>query len=168
MRRAAQVDTHQAAIVRSLRAIGCSVQSLARIGDGCPDLLVARAGRMWLLEVKAPLGAEGGRSTDGQKLSALQQDWHQRWRAPVHVVRTVQEAFAVVEASDRAMAYNSERGEATIVVAEEGVPVHSFSSTPPEYKARARAAAPAVAAALKPLADRIRAQARSATYRRSR
>ena len=56
MRRAAKVDTNHREIVAALERCGCSVQSLAAVGAGVPDLLVgvaARAGRLTLLmEVK--------------------------------------------------------------------------------------------------------------------
>lgn len=40
MRRAGRIDANQAEIVKALRAIGCSVQSLAGVGNGCADLVV--------------------------------------------------------------------------------------------------------------------------------
>jgi hypothetical protein len=77
------VDLNQRAIVDALRAAGRSVEVLSAVGKGCPDLLVALRGRMWLLEVKMP----------GGELSDVQVAWHQRWRTHVQVVRTVQEAI---------------------------------------------------------------------------
>lgn len=87
MRRAAKVDLNQAEIVAALRKAGCSVQSLAAIGHGCPDILVARANRMWLMELKA----EKGKLTDDQII------WHSDWNAPIHIVRSVLEALTVVK-----------------------------------------------------------------------
>ena len=88
MRRAAKVDANQDAIVSALRAAGASVQSLAPIGKGCPDLLAAFRGAMYLLEVK-----------DGKaKPNELQQRWHIAWCAPVHVVREPDEALRVIGA----------------------------------------------------------------------
>lgn len=78
MRRAAKVDANQAAVVSALEAAGASVQSLAPIGKGCPDLLVALRGQMWLLEVK-------NRKARGQ-LEEAQKRWHEAWRAPVFTV----------------------------------------------------------------------------------
>lgn len=54
MARARRVDTAQSGIVQALEAAGCLVQSLARLGDGLPDLLVGTRGRWILLEVKSP------------------------------------------------------------------------------------------------------------------
>lgn len=88
MRRAAKVDSNQEQIVSALRAAGASVQSLAPIGKGCPDILVARAGRMFLMELKAGRG----------KANELQKKWHAAWNADVHVVNGPEQALAVVGA----------------------------------------------------------------------
>lgn len=93
MRRRARTDAGQSAIAAALRAIGASVQSLAEVGDGCPDLLVGLAGRNVLLEVKEPLGPDGGTSRNGQRLTPRQVEWHVSWRGRVVVVRTIREAL---------------------------------------------------------------------------
>jgi Holliday junction resolvase len=81
MRHAAKVDENHAAIVRRFRELGYSVLSLAALGKGAPDLLVARGGVNTLVEVKRPK----------KQPNALQQRWHSLWAAPVRVVRTVEE-----------------------------------------------------------------------------
>lgn len=88
MRRAAKVDSNQEQIVSALRAAGATVQSLAAIGKGCPDLLVAKSGGMWLIEVKSGKG----------KTNELQAKWHIGWNAPVHVVYGPEEALRVIGA----------------------------------------------------------------------
>lgn len=52
MRRRARTDQNQAEIVKALRGIGCTVYSMAQLGDGMPDLLVGYKGKTWLVEVK--------------------------------------------------------------------------------------------------------------------
>ncbi len=52
MRTAAKVDRNQSEVVAALRKLGASVQSLASIGKGCPDLLVGYHGILYLMEVK--------------------------------------------------------------------------------------------------------------------
>jgi hypothetical protein len=54
MRRAARVDHNHAEIVRALRDVGATVESLAAIGSGCPDALVGFRGVNVLLEIKNP------------------------------------------------------------------------------------------------------------------
>ena len=68
MRRAARTDANQAEIVAALRKAGASVTSLAGVADGCPDLLVGRAGQTLLMEVK-----DGTKKPSDRKLTPDQQ-----------------------------------------------------------------------------------------------
>lgn len=88
MRRAAKVDANQEQIVSALRAAGASVQSLAPIGKGCPDLLVAFRGLMFLMEVKVGKG----------KANELQQKWHAAWKTHVSVVNDPEQALRLIGA----------------------------------------------------------------------
>jgi hypothetical protein len=83
--RAAKIDANQNEIVDALRAVGASVQSLAKVGGGCPDLLVGHMGRNFVFEVK-----DGGRFTPAQK------KWHAEYTGTAHVVNTVQEAMLIL------------------------------------------------------------------------
>ena len=65
MRRAAKVDANQTEIVKALRQVGASVQSLAATGKGCPDLLVGIRGLNFLIEVK-----DGAKPRSDRKLTA--------------------------------------------------------------------------------------------------
>lgn len=93
MKYGARVDANQAEIVSALRAIGCFVQSLASVGHGCVDLLVAYRGRWFAVEVK-----DGAKIASKQKLTPDEQKWHDAASrcAPVYVVHSVAEAIAVV------------------------------------------------------------------------
>lgn len=92
MRRAAKVDTNQAAIVAALRAVGCTVQLLHAVGKGCPDLMVGRGGQTFLIEVK-----DGALPPSARKLTPDQVAWHSLWRGrPVAVVTDVKEALEAV------------------------------------------------------------------------
>jgi len=90
-RRYAKIDSNQTEIVKVLRRCGCSVQSLSALGSGVPDLLVARNGKMWLMEVK-----DGDKSPSRQKLTDDETQWISKWRAPVFVVHSCDEAVFVV------------------------------------------------------------------------
>jgi hypothetical protein len=57
--RAAKVDQNQAQVVSALRAAGARVLSLAKLGEGCPDLLIGYAGLLILMELKNPGTARG-------------------------------------------------------------------------------------------------------------
>lgn len=91
MRTAARVDANQSDIVHALRKIGCSVQHLHAVGDGCPDLLAGRAGKNYLLEVK-----DGSKPPSDTKLTKDQAKWHIGWRGLVHIVYSVDDAIKVV------------------------------------------------------------------------
>lgn len=94
MRYAARTDSNHQLIVKTLRDCGCSVQSLAALGEGVPDLLVARNGIMWLLEVK-----DGSKCPSQRKLTPAQQTWKATWKAPVKIVTTIAEALNAVNIS---------------------------------------------------------------------
>lgn len=82
-------DDNESDIVDALRAAGCSV---VRLDRPC-DLVVGRAHRNYLMEIKLPLGPQGGdpsRMTDGQE------EFERTWRGQFAVVRTIREAFTVV------------------------------------------------------------------------
>lgn len=84
--RAAKIDANQPEIVEALRKCGVSVQSLASIGNGCPDLVAADDERTWLIEVKGPKG----------ELTEHQIEWFANWRGTVHIVRTVDDVLKLV------------------------------------------------------------------------
>ena len=73
----------------ALLKAGASVQTLAVCGQGVPDLLVGYQGRNVLLEVKTASG----------KLNKRQVEWHCDWRGQVEIVRSAEEALAVIGAA---------------------------------------------------------------------
>jgi hypothetical protein len=85
VRRAAKVDGNHVEIVDALRAAGFSVESLARVGGGCPDLLVGAFGANVLIEVKVP----------GERLNALQKPWHTGWKGVAHIATSALEAIQI-------------------------------------------------------------------------
>lgn len=98
MRRAARIDATHRSIVDGLRAAGVHVVSLAAVGGGVPDLLVGHRNRWHVLEVKQPIGPRGGSSTDGQRLRESQERFLRMARAPVHVVRSLDDALEAIGA----------------------------------------------------------------------
>jgi hypothetical protein len=88
-RRASKTDGNHTEITEALEAAGCTVQSLAPIGRGCPDALASKAGAMWLFEYKNPKGKD--------EVNEAQVKWHAAWQTPVYVVRTAEEALKVIE-----------------------------------------------------------------------
>lgn len=90
---ARKVDANHTAIVRALKAVGASVQSLAMVGNGCPDLLVGFRGQNFALEVK-----DGEKSPSRRVLTPDEEDWHSEWRGSVVTVHTVDEALRTIGA----------------------------------------------------------------------
>lgn len=83
-----RTDANQSDIVKALLAAGCSVQSLASVGLGTPDLLAGRAGINYVLEVK-----DGNRIPSERVLTADEKKWHGRWQGQVAVVENVEQAL---------------------------------------------------------------------------
>lgn len=92
MRKHARIDGNHQAIVEALRHVGCSVQSLANLGHGCPDLLVGRHGRNYLMEIK-----NGKLSPSRQQLTQDEARWAQSWNGSVLVVHDTIEALRAVD-----------------------------------------------------------------------
>jgi len=87
MRRAAKIDSNQPELVEAFRTLGCSVLSLATVGKGVPDLLVATQGITWLVEVKIPKGKE----------NAKQLEFAETWQGCRAVVRDLAGVETVVK-----------------------------------------------------------------------
>ena len=88
-----RTDANQHAVVDALLGAGCSVQTLAAVGAGCPDLLVASpSGVMFLIEVKMP-GTVDRHDPTRQK----QIKWAKHWQGPVHVIETADEALILAQ-----------------------------------------------------------------------
>lgn len=91
MRTAARVDANHKRIVEALRGIGCSVQSLAAIGKGCPDLLVGFRGRNYVIEIK-----DGDKPPSKRRLTPDEEVWHETWNGHVMIVESVTQAFDAI------------------------------------------------------------------------
>lgn len=92
MRRAAKIDANQPEIVQALRQAGATVQSLAAVGSGVPDLLVGFQGKTALIEVK-----DSAKPPSARCLTEDQLDWHGKWRGgTLAVVCDVDSALRVL------------------------------------------------------------------------
>ena len=87
MRRNARVDRNHPEVVEAFRKLGASVLSLAPLGRGIPDLLVAINGVTWLIEIKSRKGKEND----------LQIEWAENWKGARAVVRDTQGVETVVK-----------------------------------------------------------------------
>ena len=94
MRRAGKIDTNQPEIVAALKSVGATVQSLAPVGNGVPDLLVGFRKQTFLLEVK-----DGAKPPSARELTKDQIAWHMEWwGGPCQVVNSVTEALIAIGA----------------------------------------------------------------------
>lgn len=84
--RVKKTDANQQQIVDALEKIGCSVQKLHMVGEGCPDLLVGRDGINVLIECK----------TEDGTLNPRQRRWHAEWQGDVFVAIDPAEAVEIV------------------------------------------------------------------------
>lgn len=90
--RAARIDANHEQVVSALRAAGASVQSLAGVGKGVPDLLVGFQGKTMLMEVK-----DGKKTPSERRLTEDQLKWHGAWRGgPLAVVDSVDAALRML------------------------------------------------------------------------
>jgi hypothetical protein len=87
--RAAKIDANHEAVVLALRSAGASVQSLAGVGKGVPDLLVGFKNQTLLMEVK-----DGFKPPSRRLLTEDQLKWHGSWNGG---------ALAVVDSPDAAL-----------------------------------------------------------------
>lgn len=93
MRARGRIDANQPELVDELRKLGASVQSLAAIGRGCPDILVGFRGENLAFEIKDPLQPPSKR-----QLTYEESLWHQNWNGQIDTVTTLEEILAVVGA----------------------------------------------------------------------
>lgn len=85
MRRKPRLDLNQPGIVKTLRDLpGISVQSLAAVGGGVPDIVVGYKGRNYLVEIK-----NANMPASGRQLTPAESAWHQNWTGQVAICETV-------------------------------------------------------------------------------
>jgi len=93
MRRRARVDANHKAVTAALRDCGWHVHDTSRLGGGFPDMVIAKAGRLLMVEVK-----DGTKPPSAQALTEAEEDvrWH-FYRKGVHVqvVTSIEQAVAL-------------------------------------------------------------------------
>jgi hypothetical protein len=90
---AKRVDDNQSSIVNTLRRVGASVLSLADIGKGVPDLLVAHQGLLYLAEVK-----DGSKSPSRRKLTDDETKFHATWGSHIYILESDADALRMIGA----------------------------------------------------------------------
>ena len=85
-RKIARVDANQSLIVARFRDLGYSVVHLHAVGNGCPDIAVARNGVTMLVEIKNP-----NQSPSRRKLTPDELIFQTGWRGRIERVETVED-----------------------------------------------------------------------------
>jgi len=91
MRTRARIDGNHTEIAAALRKAGATVESLAPLGRGVPDLLVGHSGRNYLLEIK-----DGAKRPSRRRLTQDEREWHAGWRGMVQTVECIGDALRVI------------------------------------------------------------------------
>lgn len=87
MRHKASLDANHTEIVAALRQIGATVVDLAKVGKGCPDILVGFRGKTYLMEIKTKTG----------HVRATQEQFFRSWSGGhIAVVRSFDDAYKVL------------------------------------------------------------------------
>lgn len=89
--RGTRKDNNHGEIVAALEKCGCSIIDLSKMGRGIPDLVAGFRGRWHVMEIKNPANAYGRKG-----FTPAQKKWADRQQAPVHIVRTVDEALRII------------------------------------------------------------------------
>jgi hypothetical protein len=84
-----RVDSNHGEIVAALRKGGATVQSLAAIGQGCPDLLVGFRGVNYLFEVK-----DGAKSPSRRCLTEDETEWAEKWNGQWNILMSIDDVAA--------------------------------------------------------------------------
>lgn len=87
-----RVDENQAEIHARLREMGCSVQPISAVGDGCPDSLIGYRGFNFVLEIKNPKMKPSKR-----RLNEKQKKWHEGWKGQVAKVETLNDIIEILK-----------------------------------------------------------------------
>jgi hypothetical protein len=96
-----KVDSNHASIVNELRGARLSVQSLAKVADGCPDICVGYAGVNLLFEIKTmeERTATGAlkKTPKMEALTPMEVEWHESWLGQVATVWNSRQVIEVME-----------------------------------------------------------------------
>lgn len=86
-----QIDRNQPSIVKELRKLGCSVAITSILGKGFPDIVVGRAGKNYLLEIK-----DGDKPPSARELTPDEKEFHSNWQGQITVINNIEEAIKII------------------------------------------------------------------------
>lgn len=91
-----RTDGNHTEVAKALLAIGCSVQSIAAVGLGCPDLLAAKWDVTVLFEVK-----DGSKPASERALTKHEKKFHEGWKGLCFVVESGEQAVRIMREAVR-------------------------------------------------------------------
>ena len=94
MRKRARTDDNHSEIAHVFRQLGCTVVSLAPLGNGCGDLLVGVSGINLLVEVK-----DGSQPPSRRRLTRDEKAFHELWSGQICVIESLTDAVDLVRAA---------------------------------------------------------------------
>jgi hypothetical protein len=86
-----RVDKNHSVIVDGLRQLGCSVLSMAPLGNGAPDIAVGWKRTNTFFEIK-----DEGKTAAAKKLTPAEQIFAKNWRGQVATVECLNDALVVL------------------------------------------------------------------------
>jgi len=92
MRLHGRIDRNHNEIRHVLEKCGVSVQSLANVGHGCPDLLCGFRKQNYLFEVK-----DGLLSPSRRVLTYAEVEWQLHWSGQVQIIKSPDDALRILE-----------------------------------------------------------------------
>ena len=87
-----RIDANHNELVKIARDMGASVQSLAAVGKGCPDLLIGYKGRNLLVEIK-----DGRKSPSHRYLTISESAWHEGWAGEAYVILSTDQMIKLLQ-----------------------------------------------------------------------
>lgn len=81
---AKRTDSNHVAISDAFRRLGYSVKSMHEVGEGFPDLVIAKGADTYLVEIK----------TENGKLNDKQKEFISKWNGKVYLVTCVDDVIA--------------------------------------------------------------------------
>lgn len=88
-----KVDANQSEIVKTFKALGCSVVDLSSVGRGCPDLVIGINKMTIFVEIKSSAKAS---------YTSHQIEWMQNWRGgTVARIDSIDAAVRLVNACNK-------------------------------------------------------------------
>ena len=85
-----RVDDNQKEIVKWFREFGFSVAHTHTIGKGFPDIVVAKYGITFLVEIK-----DGSKPPSAQKLTEDEEKFHKEWKGVIKIIRNLEDVIAL-------------------------------------------------------------------------